>query len=54
MSHATTTSQPVVVDVTVTLGAIVRPEPDAGRLFRFHYRVTRLPRPRRNIRRAAR
>jgi predicted RNase H-like HicB family nuclease len=30
MGHAATTSQPIVVDVTVTLGAIVRPEPDAG------------------------
>ena len=30
MGHATTTSQPVVVDVTVTLSTIVRFEPDAG------------------------
>ena len=30
MSHAVTSSPPVVVDVAVTLTAIVRPEPDAG------------------------
>ena len=30
MSHTTTPAQPVVVDVAVTLTAIVRPEPDAG------------------------
>ena len=30
MSNAATTAQPIVVDVTVNLTAIVRPEPDAG------------------------
>jgi predicted RNase H-like HicB family nuclease len=30
MSHAATTPPSVVVDVTVNLTAIVRPEPDAG------------------------
>ena len=30
MSDATTTAASVVVDVTVKLSAIVRPEPDAG------------------------
>ncbi len=30
MSHAATTASSIVVDVTVNLTAIVRPEPDAG------------------------
>jgi predicted RNase H-like HicB family nuclease len=30
MSEAGTTAQPIVVDVTVSLTAIVRPEPDVG------------------------
>jgi predicted RNase H-like HicB family nuclease len=30
MSHVTTTAAPIVVDVTINLTAIVRPEPDAG------------------------
>ena len=30
MSNAATTPQPIVVEVTVNLTAIVRPEPDAG------------------------
>jgi len=30
MSHSTTTASPVIVDVTINLTAIVRPEPDAG------------------------
>lgn len=30
MSDAATTAPPIVVDVTVNLSAIVRPEPDAG------------------------
>jgi predicted RNase H-like HicB family nuclease len=30
MSHAAITTQPVVVDVTAHLTAIVRPEPDSG------------------------
>ncbi len=30
MSHPATTGQPIVVDVTVNLTAIVRPEPEAG------------------------
>src|SRR5205807_10516352 len=30
MSHAPTSAQPFVVDVAVTLTAIVRPEPDVG------------------------
>ena len=30
MSRATTTAAPVIVDFTVKLTAIVRPEPDAG------------------------
>ena len=30
MSNASTTAPPVIVDVSVNLTAIVRPEPDAG------------------------
>lgn len=30
MSHASASAPPVIVDVSVTLTAIVRPEPDAG------------------------
>ncbi len=30
MSHSTTTTAPIVVDVSVNLTAIVRPEPEAG------------------------
>jgi predicted RNase H-like HicB family nuclease len=30
MSHSATSDHPIVVDVAVTLTAIVRPEPDAG------------------------
>lgn len=30
MSHVVTSAPPIIVDVAVTLTAVVRPEPDAG------------------------
>jgi predicted RNase H-like HicB family nuclease len=60
MSHATTPAPPIVVDVAVTLTAIIRPEPDAGgysasipALPRCHTQGETLDEVRANLREAA-